>query len=68
MKTIKIVIGRFLYFFASKLPESWTKIQIGQKAIRGLCGRLILEKCGKNVNIEKGAIFHRRLSLEIIQG
>lgn len=57
MKIIKIALGRFLYFFASKMPESWTKIQIGQKALRGLCGKLILEKCGKNVNIEKGAIF-----------
>ena len=63
MKTIKIVIGRFLYFFASKLPESWTKIQIGQKAIRALCGKLILEKCGKNVNIEKGAIFPSSVEL-----
>lgn len=63
LKRIKILLGRFLYFFATKMPESWTKIQIGQKAIRGLCGKLILTKCGKNVNIEKGAIFPSSVEL-----
>ncbi len=63
MRSLKIILGRFLYFFASKMPESWTKIQIGQKMFRGLCGKLILNKCGKNVNIEKGAIFPSSVEL-----
>ncbi len=57
LKKIRIFLGRFLYFFAAKLPESWTKLQVGQKTARALCGKLILDKCGKHVNIEKGALF-----------
>lgn len=53
----KLWIGRILYLFASRLPESFFWINIGQKRIRGFCGKLILSKCGKGVNIEKGATF-----------
>ena len=56
-KRFERALGRFIYLFASKMPESWTNIQIGQKKIRAFCGKLILDKCGKNVNIEKNAIF-----------
>ena len=57
MRKIKILIGRILYLFASHLPESFFWINFGQKTIRAFCGKLILEKCGKGVNIEKGADF-----------
>ena len=57
MRKIKLWIGRVLYLFASRLPESFFWINIGQKRIRALCGKLILSKCGKDVNIEKNAIF-----------
>ena len=57
MSRIKRVIGRFLYLFAKHLPESTSSVQIGQKAIRGFCAKLILPQCGQETNIEKGAFF-----------
>ena len=57
MRKIRILFGKILYVVASRLPESFAHIQIGQKWFRGLCGKLILETCGKGVNIEKGAMF-----------
>ena len=63
MRKFKIVLGKFLYFFFSKFPPSFSKIRVGQKTFRGLCGKLILEKCGKKVNIEKGAVFSSKVQL-----
>ena len=57
MSRAKRALGRFLYLFAARLPESTSPIQIGQKAIRGFCARLIMKRCGKNVNVESGAQF-----------
>lgn len=58
-----IFIGRFLYFFASRLPESFSRIKIGQRSMRKLCGKLILAECGKNVNIERSARFSSKVTL-----
>ena len=55
--SIKRMIGRLLYLFASKMPESDAKPNFGQKSFRAFCGRMILARCGKRVNIEKGAVF-----------
>lgn len=63
MRKIKLFIGRVIYLFASRLPESFFWINIGQKQIRSFCGKLILTKCGKNVNIEKGAEFPSSVEL-----
>lgn len=61
---IKLVIGRVLYDTVGKrLPTSFSKINIGQKRFRAFCGKLIIKSIGKNVNIEKGAVFSRQLSL-----
>ncbi len=54
---IRNYIGRILYTFAKRLPESFSSVNIGQRKIRSFCGKLILSKCGKDVNIEKGAQF-----------
>lgn len=56
MKKIKRIFGKFIYAFAKHLPESY-KINLGQKKIRAFCGKCLLAKCGKNVNIEKNAEF-----------
>jgi len=56
MRRIKRLIGKLLYAFARHLPESY-QINIGQKRLRALCGRMLLDKCGRHVNIEKGAEF-----------
>ena len=63
MRKIKLLIGRVLYLFASHLPESFSWINIGQKKLRALCGKLILAKCGKHVNIEKNAQFPSSVEL-----
>ena len=59
----KLLLGRAIYLFASCLPTSFFWINIGQKQIRGFCGKLILSKCGKHVNIEKGAEFPSSVEL-----
>ena len=63
MRKIKLLLGRILYLGASHLPASFFWINIGQKQIRAFCGKLILEKCGKGVNIEKGANFPSSMEL-----
>ena len=63
MRRIRLYIGRIIYLFASHLPESFFWINLGQKQIRAFCGRLILTKCGKHVNIEKGAEFPSSVEL-----
>lgn len=61
---VRTIIGFVFYdCFAKHLPPSFSKIKIGQKKIRSLCAHLILKKAGKNINVEKGANFSRRLSI-----
>lgn len=54
---IKKIIGRILYSVVKNFPESYSSINIGQKEMRRFATSLILKKCGKKINIEKGAIF-----------
>lgn len=61
---LKKITGYLLYhIFAKHLPGTYSNIKVFQKPIRGLCGKLMLKKCGKNVNIEKGAEFSTKVSL-----
>ena len=62
-KRIKYICGRSLYCIAKHLPESYASINIGQKSIRAFCARMIMENCGRNVNIEKGALFASNVEL-----
>lgn len=58
MKQIIRTVGYVLYYgFAIHLPESTSKLKIGQKSIRALLTRMMLPSVGKNVNIEHGATF-----------
>lgn len=66
MKTTKVkrLLGQILYdCIAKKLPESYSYIQIGQTSVRAFCAKMILAECGKNVNIEKGAVFSSKVHL-----
>ena len=65
MKKVKKYIGLFLYnSFAKYLPNSFSSIiKIGQRQIRAFCGKLILQKCGKRVNIERNAVFSSKVEL-----
>lgn len=61
---IKKIFGYFLYnFIAKKMPASYKKINFGSQKVRGLCGKLLLEKCGENINIEQGADFSSRIEI-----
>lgn len=60
---MKRLLGRFLYFFAKRMPPSYFPVNLGQKGLRAFCGRLILQSCGKKVNIEKNAVFASSVSL-----
>ena len=60
---VKKIIGRCLYGVAKHLPESYASVNIGQKKIRAFATKLILDKCGQDINIEKGAIFATNLEI-----
>jgi len=52
------IVGRIVYnLFGKKMPLSDSRYSMGSKKVRAWCGRRILTECGKNVNIEKGAVF-----------
>lgn len=61
---IKRKIGSILYYvYAQYLPRSYSSIKLGQVQLRRLCGKMMLEYCGKGVNIEKRALFSPKVSL-----
>jgi len=64
-RKFQIIIGKTIYIILAKhLPASYSRIALGlSRRIRGICGKLILEKCGENVNIEKGANFASSIRL-----
>lgn len=62
---LRKICGYILYnLLPVYLPETPTPF-IGNfaKELRVLCARLMLEKCGKNVNIERGAQFSTRTEI-----
>ena len=64
MKNIKRMIGRILYHLIGKrMPLSGAKVSFGARRFRQFCAHLILEDCGKWVNIDKGATFASDLKL-----
>lgn len=64
MGRISRKIGAIIYYAVAKhLPASSSGIQIGQRAFRAFCGKLMLKSCGKKVNIEHGALFSAKTSL-----
>jgi maltose O-acetyltransferase len=67
MKKVKIIVGRILYTMIGKhLPVAHCFIKpIGlfSKKFREFCGRMILEECGRNVNIYPKAEFSSKVKL-----
>lgn len=64
MSRLSRKIGALFYYGCAKhLPPSFSGIKVGQKKLRGFCGKLMLKSCGKNVNIEQGATFSYKVSL-----
>lgn len=65
----RVLFGKLLYELIGKhLPASTSPIKIGQKSFRRMCGKLILKRCGKKVNIEKGAVFSSKCELGDFSG
>ena len=61
---LKKIIGLLLYnSFAKYLPQSYSKFSLASKYIRAFCAKLILDSCGKNVNIERKARFSSRVEI-----
>lgn len=66
MKTFLRAVGYiFYYFFARHLPCSGLWYSLGGKTLRGFCGALMFDKCGKNVNIEHNAFVASGKGIEI---
>lgn len=67
MRKIRIMIGRILYgILGTHLPVAHCFIKpLGwfSKYFRQMCGKMILEKCGKNVNIYPKAKFSSSVEL-----
>ena len=51
------------YLLAKNMPPSYSGLKVGQTVLRRFCGRLMLERCGKQVNIEKNAYFSPKVTL-----
>lgn len=61
---IRRALGAALYYgLAKRLPPSWSGLRLGQTSLRRFCGRLMLARCGRDVNIEQGAVFSPKVSL-----
>lgn len=66
MEDIKRAVGYCLYYFIARhLPCSTVPYSLGSKHIRHFCARLMLDKCGSNVNIEHGAFLASGKGIEI---
>ncbi len=64
MRKIKVALGKIIYVLIAKwLPVSYSFYGGVGTWFRRFCGKLILQECGKNVNIEQGAVFSSHVSL-----
>ena len=54
---MKSVLGKALYKIAKHLPLSDSRVNLGGKALRRACAKMVLPQCGEDVNIERGAQF-----------
>ena len=63
-RKIRQLLGAALYYgLARHLPGSFAPLRLGQRAFRGFCARLMLTRCGRDVNVERGAVFSTRVTL-----
>lgn len=63
MRKIRKIIGFLGLKLFAFLPQNASLINLGQKKIRAFFGKLYLDYCGENVNIQKGSIFSSRSRL-----
>lgn len=61
---IKRTLGKILYYsIGIRMPISYSKFSFGSRKLREICGKWMLDHCGVNVNIEKGALFEHHIKL-----
>lgn len=60
---VKIVCYLLYHLFAKHLPVSYSKISFGSKRIRRFLVSKIVKEAGKNINVEKGAMFSPNISI-----
>ena len=66
MKKLMRLVGYVLYYFIARhMPCSGLPYSMGAKSVRKLCAKMMLDKCGKNVNIEHNAFFASGRGIEI---
>lgn len=63
MSKLRTYFGRFVYMFAKYLPISYNRFGKVGKVFRSFSARLILSKCGSNVNIERKARFSSKCTV-----
>lgn len=62
--SLKRTLGKIIYYMLGiRMPISYSRFSLGSKTVRAFCGKLMLDYCGDNVNIEKGALFENHVSL-----
>lgn len=60
---VKVIFGKIIYPVVKNLPASYSLGGGIAKWLRARVGRLIMNRCGKNVNIEKGAYYTRKTEI-----
>jgi len=61
---IKSILGLVLYsVIARHLPHSGRKPNFGAQRIRRMCAKLMFDRCGKNVNVDKNARICTQISI-----
>lgn len=61
---LKRIFGKLLYHgLAMHLPMSFSRFSFGSRKLRQFCAHLLLDDCGKWVNIEKGVRFGEGLKI-----
>lgn len=60
---IKNIIGRLMYVFAKRFPETDAKFNFGGAVFRRISSKLFLNQCGNHVNIDRNAIIGNNVSV-----
>lgn len=63
MKLREIFCYVLYHVIAKRLPPSYSRMNFGSKHIRGILVRGFVKKAGKNINVERGAIFSRDITI-----
>lgn len=63
MRILKVIAYGFYKYIATKLPISYEFGGKIGKFFRNGCTKILLNKCGNNINVEKGAIFSMKCTI-----